>query len=443
MFEKLLALVPYNPGLVHQLAFYSQRMREEASIRRTSLIFIVLAFFIQFFAVLSPPQSTVAASSNDLINGGINSRSDAISKCYNNVQNYRAILAYYGINCSDMNSAPDVTINSGGQNYYSMGRNPSPCNDTGVNVSGAGRLYWRKLTCWGGAYRTLRVQNSAGKTFYIMYDCGNLVSVGLPSPTPAPTPPPVTPPPTPTTPTPPPPPPVVYCTVAGKTNLPVNSPECFAPCEYNPLLPAGDAKCKPCDQSVGSADTTACLNIHKTATNVTAGVADANNTTANPGDVITYTLYAENKGKATVKDYVFEENMNDVSDYANVTDMHGGTMNADKIVIWPKQDIKPGETATVQITITVMNPIPQTPSSSSDPFRFDLTMTNVYGNTINIKVPGSPAKQAEIAAATLPNTGPGTTLFLASSAVIIAGYFFARARLLSKESAIAIKETVA
>jgi len=34
------------------------------------MIFIVLTFLVQFFAVLSPPVSTVAASNNDLINGG-------------------------------------------------------------------------------------------------------------------------------------------------------------------------------------------------------------------------------------------------------------------------------------------------------------------------------------------------------------------------------------
>ncbi len=58
MFEKLLAVLPYNPSLAHQMRFYAGRMREEAGIRRIGLIFMVLTFFVQFFAVLSPPQST-------------------------------------------------------------------------------------------------------------------------------------------------------------------------------------------------------------------------------------------------------------------------------------------------------------------------------------------------------------------------------------------------
>jgi hypothetical protein len=70
-------------------------------------------------------------------------------------------------------------------------------------------------------------------------------------------------------------------------------------------------------------------------------------------------------------------------------------------------------------------------------------MTNTYGNTINIKVPASPTKQVEVATTALPNTGPGTSLFIAASIVIVAGYFWGRAGLLAKESAMAVKETSA
>jgi len=69
-------------------------------------------------------------------------------------------------------------------------------------------------------------------------------------------------------------------------------------------------------------------------------------------------------------------------------------------------------------------------------------MTNVYGNAINIKLPASPVKTIEVATTTtLPNTGPGTTLFIAASLVIMTGYFYSRSSLLARESEIAIKET--
>jgi len=502
MFEKLLAVLPYNPSLAHQLAFYSKRMREEASIRRIGLIFIILAFFIQFFAVMSPPQATVADSSNDLINGGISSRADAVSACKNNTRHYGDILANYGITCSDVANSDAVSLKSTDhdKNLYSAGFNPQgahnnntgkPTGEVGANIPAAGRkIYWRYLWSWDSAsystYKALKLKSSAtGKTFYILYNCGNLVSIGVPAAIP----------------------PCPYnkdilstdakcvkpcqynksipassskcfapCPIPGKSSIPQSSPQCFAPCPYNKSIPASNAKCfqpcqynksipanspscyppcqynssisstspdcKPCTASSNSADSLACVQISKTASNQTQNIADANNTTARPGDVIVYTLYAKNTGKSTVKAFVMAENLNDVLDYANVVDLHGGSFDPSTgLVSWAATDIKAGATLSHQITVKVKDPIPQTPASTSDPAHFDLVMTNVYGNTININVPGSPTKTVEATTTTLPNTGPGTSLFVAAAIVILAGYFYARSRLLAKESILAIQET--
>jgi uncharacterized repeat protein (TIGR01451 family) len=478
MFEKLLSVLPYNPGLAHQLGFYGQRMREEAVIRRTGLIFLVLTFVVQFFAVISPPQPTVAASSNDLINGGVSSAADAKAQCLRDTQGYQHILHYYGISCAAFDGASTTTIHSDADSnqYYSMGHNPTgSAGETPVTIDGAGTLYWRHLSIWGvPSWQVVHVTNNQGKAFYIMYACGNLVTVGVPgaSPLQAPeqpaAPAPATPAPPITTsypgviPTPPPewsgpaiitgkrcqynssiPPysPLCYKPCAYNSSIPATSEQCYQPCQYNSLLPATSLECKPCDKSVSSQDTIACVAVHKTAGNVTAGITNADGTTANPDDVILYTLYAQNNGKATVKGYSFQENLNDVLDYADVSDLHGGTISSANIVSWPAQDIKAGQTATAQVTVKVKNPIPQTPASTSDPAHFDLVMTNVYGNTINIKVPGSLTKTIETATTTsLPNTGPGTSLFLAAGIVMVAGYFYGRARLLGRESELAIKE---
>lgn len=466
MFEKLLSVLPYSPGLVHQMAFYGRRMHEEASIRRTGLVFLVLAFMVQFFAVLSPPQPTVANSSNDMLTGGFSSAAEAKKLCLSGTKNYGTIMHYFGMTCKDIGQADDLYIHAHSRNYYSMGWNPvgqtyngKPTNETPYNIPGAGRLYMRKMNIWGqDAWHVLRVRNSDDKVFYIMFECGNLVSVGLPTkptkphkpdtpeapPTPAPQPTsPTTP--TPTTPTPPatPPPATPPPTSPPPATPPPETPPTEV-CEYNPLLPKGDINCKPCDKSTSSTDTTACIAVRKTATNVTAGIANADNTTANAGDVITYTLYASNGGKATVKAYTFAENLSDVLDYADVTDPHGGSLDASKNIVWPTEDIGGGQTASHQVTVKVKNPIPQTPASSSDPAHFDLLMTNVYGNSVNIKLPAAPAKAVEVVTTTqLPNTGPGTTLFIAAMIVVGAGYFYSRANLLSRESQLAVKEGAA
>jgi uncharacterized repeat protein (TIGR01451 family) len=453
MFEKLLSLLPYSPAMSHQMAFYSRRMREEASIRRIGTVFIFLAFLVQFFAVLNPPQPTVAASSNDLINGGISSRAEAVSTCQNNTHHYGDIMEYYGISCADIAGAEKVTIKSTGENkqLFSLGRLAyGKQGETPASIKGAS-YFWRYLWSWdtGGpsTYTALKLHSHVtNKTFWILYSCGNLTTIGVPSKisTPAPTPPPTAAPgpkpiaPPPAAPTPLPPPKTAVCDL--DSSLPKNDARC-QPCEFNSSILKDSAECKPCDKSISSADLLACISFSKTASNITAGISDANGTQAKAGDVITYTIFAKNNGKAAVKNFAFQESLSDVLDYANITDLHGGSLSTDGVASWPSETIAANETAKHQITVKVKDPIPQTPTSTSDPGHFDLTMTNVYGNTVNITLPGSPAKTVETTAATLPNTGPGTSLFIAAAFVIVSSYFWARSRLLSDEAMIAIHES--
>jgi uncharacterized repeat protein (TIGR01451 family) len=223
------------------------------------------------------------------------------------------------------------------------------------------------------------------------------------------------------------------------SSVPTGTPQCYQPCQYDNLIASDNTNCKPCEASLSSEDTLACLTVHKTASNVTAAVANADGTTAQPGDTINYTLYAQNKGKATIKQFVFTEDISDVLDYADITDLHGGSLSTDKFLTWPAENIAAGATVTHEVTVQVKNPIPSTPVDPTDSMRFDLTMTNVYGNAINIKVPSPPVKTVQTTAAALPNTGPGTSLFMAATVVMVAGYFYGRARLLARESELAVQ----
>jgi len=525
MFEKLLAMLPYSPGMAHQMAFYARRMREEATIRRTGLVFIVLAFMVQFFAVLSPPQSTNAASNNDLVNGGFSSASEAARDCRNNIQQYGTILDNYNISCKEVANAPTITLSSTDYNrqLYSMGRLPyGLAGETPVNINGH-TYYMRYLWSWDthgpSQYKALKITARDGKTYFLLYTCGNLVSIRLPQPVPAcqynnnilanspkcvkpcqydqsiaasspqcfkpcqydksvPANSPKC---------------VAPCPLPGKGNLPQNSPQCVAACPYNKSLPANSPKCfkpcqynkavpasspqcfkpcqynksipasspqcfkpcqynnnvaanspncKPCSKSSSSQDKIACVAVHKTASNLTNQTANADGTTANPGDTIRYTLYAKNNGKAAVKNFVFQESLSDVMDYAEPVSLHGGKLSTDDVVSWKGVNIAAGKTVTKEIDVKVKDPVPATPADPGDPGHFDLTMTNVYGNTINIHLPSPPTKTMQNVAGTLPNTGPGTGLIISGAITVVAGYFFARARLLAREGELAVKETV-
>jgi uncharacterized repeat protein (TIGR01451 family) len=436
MFEKLLSSISFNPSLVHQFSFYYKRMKAEKSIRRIGLIFLSLAFLIQFFAFISPPQPTQAASPNDLINGGFSSAAEAANDCRSNLEGYGSILATYGITCDRVAAGNTITINSrdwSGQ-LYSMGRDSyNIAGNTPVNAGGV-TLFARYLWGWdspgtSSTYQALNVTSPGGQTFLLLYPCGNLTSVGFPQAVPPPAPPAPAP-----TPTPP-----KVCPL--DTSILASNSWCV-PCLTNPQVIWTSSQCKPCKQSSSSQDIAACIVRHKTASNLTQGISDANGTTAQAGDLIKYTLYAQNTGATAMKDFIFQDDLNYVLNYSSLSDAGGGNLDAHNNLIWPAQTIQPKQTASVSFQVRVDDPIPQTPTSTSDPNFFNLVMSNTYYNTIKINLPASPAKVVETATTTLPNTGPGTSILFAAVIVVAAGFFFYRSRLLVDESAVAIKESI-
>ena len=492
MFEKLLGLVPYNPALVQQLSFYGRRMRRESSVRRTGVVFLLLAFMVQFFAFVSPPQATSAYSTNDMINGGITTQAQAVSACQNDTKSYGTVLKDFGISCTAVAHASvmaSLSSKDHGNTLYSMGWTPQgptnprthkTTNEVGpLNLAGVGgtnTLYGRLLSSFDtydhSSYKALKVTSSTGKTYYILFECGNLVAIGLPTPLPIPKPVPVvtpkpspkpvpvvtpkptpvpTPKPTPTpvptptpkptpTPTPVPKPVPTPTPVPVPVPVPTPTPVPTPMCEFYPTLPKSSPMCKPCDKSVSSVDLQACVERHKSAANQTQRLADANNTVAHAGDVIVYSLTTKNNGKADIPQFVVFENLSDVFDYATLTSSGDGVVESNGAISWPAVTLKAGDTLTKQVTVTVKNPLPSTPVGTTDSAHYDNFMTNVYGDTVTVQIPETPVKVVQTTAAALPNTGPGTSIVLAASILILAGYFYARSRLLATEAFIAVQD---
>lgn len=362
--------------------------------------------------------------------------------------------------------------------------------ETPVRVPGVGTLYVRHF--WSlnkdPSYRAIEVKDTRGKTHYILFSCANLVSIGVPTPPPptdncpnidgiqGPK---------------------NDCDVCPKKNgvqttkkdcdvcpkksgvqtinaqcdvcpdrdgVQTTKDQCdmcpnkdgiqdtYLECDVCPNKPGVQLKeedcdvcplidgiqttedeCKPCEDSSDPDDATACLGFNKKARNNTQNIADANGTTAKADDVIEYTLTTTNTSKVTIKDYVVSDGFGDVLDYAEIVDLHGGTLGEYGLVSWPKQTIKSGESIINKVTIKVKSVIPTTPASSSDPEHFNMVMTNVYGNAVEIKLPPSVTKTTEIVTTQLPNTGPGTSLIIGFTLTTFVAYFFARSRLLAKE----------
>lgn len=532
MLNKLLANLPFNPSLIGQVSFYANRLKQETSIRRLGFLFMALALAVQIFAVVAPPQPSLASSSNDMISGGFSTHQEAVESCDANREQFADIVNHFGVTCEDIANGEERRIDYSefdGQ-LRSVGRDAYGFDSEQEEViDGVGTLYSRPLTAWGAhCYNDGKgclgvVGNSKNGAFMILFACGNIAYIPY-----APIAPPPPPPPAPT------PAKAIACatlliSVKPGSKVPIDSiialrghalgqnvppgqqvqfnydyidvatgnvvasasgplvafqgsgnsvaidahdqvfkmrkaghyqfrlavtydggqqatgnqvGECTRDiyvntppekCPYNPNLNKNDPNCKPCDKEDNPKDTAACIILRKTARNDTQGIANADGTVANAGDTITYTLSAENTSKTTLKKFIVEENIGDILEYADVIDYHGGVAGNHNTVRWPETDIKAGETISKELTVKVKNPIPQTPASASNPDSFDMTMTNVYGNTVNIKLPPSIAKRAEQVTTSLPNTGPGTNLMIGFVVTAIVGYFFARSRLLAKE----------
>ena len=240
--------------------------------------------------------------------------------------------------------------------------------------------------------------------------------------------------------------------------LPKNDPKCKAPvekCPFDPSIPKTDGKCrfcplegkqnisinspdcKPCDETKTGTDgkDISCLELHKSARNITQNITNANETKANAGDTIEYTLSVKNFSKQIRKGFVIEENMEDVLEYADIVDASGAifTSKPIRMLSWKPVDIKPGETIKRTILIKVKSNIPSTPASSSDIHSNDMRMVNVYGDTVIIKLPTTPTKTIERTITRLPNTGIGTNIAITTTLLMASTYFYFRSKLIVKE----------
>lgn len=492
MFYKLLSNLPFNPSLINQVAFYAKRLRQESSIRRMGFIMLALTMLIQLFAVISPAQPSLAQTNNDIIPGGFGSQSAAVSHCQNNDYSYKQILARFNITCDNVSAGSVQWIHSTDYNkqLYSLGRLPyNKAGEVPVQVNGiAGNFYMRYLWSWdthgASAYQAVVGHSSTGAVFMLLFDCGNVVIVGPPS-----TPPPVVVPPPPAkcpldssllasdsrctpctyndqiiTSSPSCQPPVcpldhsissldarcttcpydtsilkgnvncARCTYQGLGSIASTDVNCKPRCTYDSTIAQDSPLCKPCKASQNQNDAVVCLVLSKSAQNLTRTILNADGSTAEPSDVIEYTLSASNTGKATVKGYVVQENIGDVLDYADVIDFHGASEDSNHLVSWPKADLLPGQTVQKRLTIKVKSTIPVTNTPSANPGSFDCVMTNVYNNAVNIKVDCPIVKQVEVVTTTkLADTGPGTSIAIGFGLTVIVGYFFARSRLMTKE----------
>ncbi len=201
MFRKLISNLPFNPSLLGTVSFYAQRIKAEESLRRLGFGFVALAMLIQMFAVMAPPEKSLAYSSDYIING-LRTRDDILRAWDGQTadKNVAQIYSRFGLTRQDIAALPmqpNVTLRSNNADYWTMGRTSLSAvskaskikqqyknSEVPVNY-GAGTVYVRQLRAWDivnpvNTYRAFEgVKN--GKKFWILVDCGNFTQVGMPT----------------------------------------------------------------------------------------------------------------------------------------------------------------------------------------------------------------------------------------------------------------------
>lgn len=439
MYRKLISNLAFSPTTIDQVSFYARRLKQEESVRRLGLVLIVFSMSIQLFAALVPPEKSLAASNNDVIYGGVSSIEGLKAK-YNAKADVRALYARFGVKSTDVSHAGAnlTTFNfqeQGARGTKTVGRvNFASTADHNLGSFAGSTFYSRSAGEWQGsapAYYFGKQRGTDGKYYlvWVLKDCGNIayrptegsqtvatitpvkpptpgytIAAPIPTPTPPPAPAPAPPAPTPPpAPAPPPPPPP-------------------APAPPTPQTPPV---------------------LKKSAVNITQGLTPEQTQAApaRAGDIIEYSLSAGTTDKIDHKDFVMEDYIGDVLDYATLDPVllasQGGVYAADtKMVRWSGQTIPAGGELKKVFRVTLKPIIPSTNTPNATATDYDCKMQNGYGNETVIPVECSVLKAAE----TLPNTGPGATIAAAVGVSVISYYFFMRSRVLGKEIGI-IKKT--
>lgn len=434
MFRKVVSQLSLSPSAASQLVFYSRRLKAERVTRTFSAIAAVLVIGLQFATIAAPPTTSDAASPNDIIYGGIVSKADLLNH-YDDSAELKSLYHYFGITRTDIENTHVAYINSKDHSLKSIGRIQHLASDEKITIGS--NVYWsRGLYTWdtgenkvrGSTYEVLEgTRASDGGFFAVMFACGNIVYKTLP---PKPTPPPPPPPPTPS-PTPTPTKPGLSCleligndnrtgTTGGSplsvayTGVGYAKGQTIRNYDFNFGDGTNKVQATPdvthtytkvgswtatlkVEGSTGAVSSTpaACTYkvtvvpvpptfvLTKSALNLTQNI-DATTKAANAGDVIRYILGTKNVG-GQAGSYTVVEHLEDVLQYADVTDAGGGTLN-DGVMTWPATTILPGGTLSESFTVTVKDPIPDTAVGQSDKFSYDLRMDNVYGNAVSIQV---------------------------------------------------------
>jgi len=332
MFKKLVGNLPFNPSLISHLRDYDLRLKKEFKLRLAGIVIMLLVLIIQLLVIFLVPNSNTY-SPNSLLNNSHNSLSQLFIDCNNNLENYKNVLNFYGLSCSDLYSGKTISLalNSKNADLFSLNRlSYDSQNETTINISRQ-TFYIRQLV-FGNKYSLKNIATREvdlnSRVFYIALGSGNVIST--------------------------------------RQTLINNFVQ------------------QKCSQN----QPVSCFNYSLAARVINSSNTDANNTTQSSGRTIIYTLSATNKSIYKISQFNIAINLQNALAYSDVANTYGGIIKTN-VVYYKLDSTLPSQTQTEIITVKIKTPVPDNSMSVTDPNYYAQKMIVSFGNTVVIYIPKS------------------------------------------------------
>jgi len=200
-------------------------------------------------------------------------------------------------------------------------------------------------------------------------------------------------------------------------------------------------------EATGNKKPPAKLELSKTVENVTKGIWDARGSKARAGDVLEFKIITKNVGGKDFQNYQGQDYFGKVLQYADLTDtsslaQQGLTMDSAKNLKWTTATIKAGASDTKVVRVKVKSPVPATNKPSVGSSEYNCQINNFYGSQVSLNVDCPIVKTIAETATTLPKTGPGASMIIGTAVAVLAGYLYARSRIMAKELAIVRRDYI-
>lgn len=384
MFRKLVSAIPFSPSLMDDLASYRSKFGKELSLRSITVFLAFIFLCAQLFVLLSPAQSTLSASGNDLVYDGGGKTPEAIINAYTTNRDLagntdiQTIYSTAGITKADLSDYRLITIDpfENGE-YWILGRSTrGTTQEKEIAVTDNLRLFARQLYELSSKkpMQVMEVSTKNGLR-WIALESGNVILPNL-------------------------------------SSIPK-------------LQKQSREKCTAVIDN--------CFSSSVKAINVTQG-SPAESADAQSGDSIEYTFITTNTATTPQKVRI-TQNLNDVLEYADIIDATGATFSSGptKNLSWPAVTVQPKESVVRTLLVKIKSPLPRTPTATSDPLSYNQNLSTRFGNTLTIALPSTTAKTLEQFAAIAPPISPLALFFATIALFITSTLLYVRSRLLYKE----------